>query len=193
MSRWRLITVLVGALALAPMTASATTLYGNLGPGAFADWYQIYVPSLGWVDISLPGTADSQGFLFDGGLNGILGSDGDNANGQPDHISTLLGGGNYWLAVTLWDVDPYNSGGGLVFPSHGDGYQYAPDGDPHFSYWSPLPPNDPQDYTLVVTGGDPTFDHTDIVATPEPASLTLFGTGIIGLCGRAWRRRRTAA
>ncbi len=38
------------------------------------------------------------------------------------------------------------------------------------------------DFTLQAVTTDP--------AVPEPASLLLFGTGIAGIAGRAWRKRR---
>jgi MYXO-CTERM domain-containing protein len=34
---------------------------------------------------------------------------------------------------------------------------------------------------------------TQVSSAPEPASLTLLATGVIGLLGYAWRRRRAAA
>jgi hypothetical protein len=45
---------------------------------------------------------------------------------------------------------------------------------------------------------DPAYYHLDDVSVqpspiPEPASLTLFGLGLVPLAGYAWRRRRKAA
>jgi hypothetical protein len=62
---------------------------------------------------------------------------------------------------------------------------------------SPLPLGQRKDGFLA--SEDPAYFHLDDVSVapvspvPEPASLTLFGLGLVPLAGYAWRRRQKAA
>jgi hypothetical protein len=54
---------------------------------------------------------------------------------------------------------------------------------------------DPSLLPPVVGGGITNVEifQPGVSATPEPASLTLFGIGTLGLIGYGWRRRKQAA
>jgi hypothetical protein len=124
-----------------------TTIAGYVGnaPGDSmeslndADMYCIHIDDIALFSASVCGGAgwDSQLFLFQAGGAGVVIN--DDGCGLPSTESNLgsptgcqhTGPGEYFLAITRWNKDPLDAGGGSIFTTGGG---CADDGDP-IDHW----------------------------------------------------------
>jgi hypothetical protein len=187
--------VLVLALML-PLTASATPYFGTLSDGQIFDMWTFTVGAGGSGfsadTLSSPNNAagtrlDTQLWIFDSNWLGVVANDDSSAGNSLSKVSTPLGPGTYYLAISMWNDDPVNSAGGRMFP---DVVGQVGPNLPRLALagWAPgvgqgYPYNG--DYVLNLVGVE------SAAPVPEPASMTLFGTGLAVLY-RTYRKRQKA-
>ena len=190
--------VVVLALML-PVTASATPYFGTMVDGVAADLWTFSIGA-GGANFSAntlgsPITAsgyqlDTQLWIFDSNWQGIVGNDNALGNGidlWAQITPRFLSAGTYFLAVSLVPDVPAGPLGQALFQSGLVG-QLAPVSSAPLAGWMPdwaqaYPYNGP--YVLNLEGVE------SAAPVPEPASMTLFGTGLAVLY-RTYRKRQKA-
>jgi hypothetical protein len=132
---------------------------------------------------------DTQLFLFNASGMGIAGNDDAPSNGtQRSFISANLAAGVYYLAVSVFNQDPYSSGG-YIFPDyfnccgHPVDGPTGPGGGSALSFWADGPAGAGTGQTGAYTV------ELNQATVPEPGTLLLLGGGISAM---ALRRRRKA-
>ncbi len=182
--------VQVGAL------APVNTISGNIALLADVDLYLIFIPNPALFSATTAGQigtlTDTQLFLFtDIGFGVRFNDDVIAANLRSTIPVGSLAGfqpGHYLLGISAFNNDPVSPGGQDIFPDTKVGVFGATGagGGPPLSGGVLTPGTGATGtYNIALTGA------TGVV--PEPASITLLGSGALGLLAYAWRRRNRQA
>jgi hypothetical protein len=180
---------------LVPMQASAATIVVNdvFPSGDLVHMWAITVDGSGQFSASTAGSGFyTDLFLFDAQWKGLQ-ANGNRTPNYPNDYSYLppvtLAPGNYFVAVAKAGELPY-SAAGLIFPNVATGVlgPTGPGGGQPLAYWAG---GDWASYdlglTLTMTGIAP--NPQPVGSVPEPASMTLIGTGLVGLASRLRKRQ----
>ncbi len=135
---------------------------------------------------------DSQLFLFNSAGVGVRANDDAIGLRSRLPVGSVAGpAGLYYLAISDYDNDPV-SATGAIFPDtpfttvHGP---TGPGGASPITAWDNTFASEQGTYRITFTVGDGCLSHPH----PEPSAYILFASGLVGMLGYGWRKRRQVA
>lgn len=165
-----------------PNLANLRSFYGSTMAPNFTDFNTAATGS-GTIDIGAGLVNGKQSWAAT--WNGVLGANGATAT-TPSFfqlVLTSLNSSGDFIMEYNYDFMAAGTEGGI-------GYTVDTAGIATFAAAGVTEPDDTR-ISCTFIAGRPTCD-TSLVVTPEPASLVLMGTGLLGVLGFGYRRRRSA-
>ncbi len=184
-----------------PGTAQTTMGVGALDaivgmttdPSDYADMYQIFISNPAAFSASTgngSATFDTQLFLFDlAGLGVLANDDFGSLVRSKLPVGSFVGvAGLYYLAISGYDYDPF-SVDGEIFPDcfpcvHGPA---GLGGGAAVTHWATSNSLSNGTYQIDLTGVQ--FANGSSSPTPEPSTMLLLGSGLIGLIGYRMKKK----
>ncbi len=177
--------------------AQLTGIQGTLSSATDADVFRIFIIDPLRFSATTVGTAgslvDSQLYLFTPTGVAIIGSDDAPIGGPRSSIPAIFPGsgslssGHYLLAISGFDRDPVDAAGLELFTDNFPGLQTPIAGRGPLAGFAGT--GGSGTYRIALTGVSGVI-IADPVPIPEPATMLLLGTGLIGVAAKVRRRRK---
>ena len=179
-----------------PTGTSISQITGALGFVGDVDMFALLIPNPALFSATVAALGgsfvDSQLFLFNSARLGVRANDDAIGLRSRLPVGSVAGpAGLYYLAISDYDNDPVSATGD-IFPDtpfttvHGP---TGPGGASPVTAWDNSLASELGTYRITFTGAT----VVSTTPTPEPSAYVLFGSGLVGMLGYGWRKRRQVA